>query len=253
AVQLGLHVLLEKPPGNYRRLPLLLEEASANIPPTTVFTAYHSSTPPGRPHIQAWIEQHAPNITTIHIEWKENVQKWHPGQHWITTRDGLGVLDIVFNPLSLLVNVLPSDHPLVLESAQLRRPTNWVSPLSGIAKIRSGTIAITADFAWDYIPKDDKTPEELWNVTCTATANSGSVSTSTMRIQDGGAQVYVDGTRVTTEPTAEYTIGPEYVNLYDMLVKLMNEGNSYIDATTPKLIQEMLEKAEWTQVDEYKF
>jgi D-galactose 1-dehydrogenase len=101
----GLHVLLEKPPGDYRRLPLLLLMAEKRH--VTVYTANHSTAPPGLPYIKEWIQLYGTGITNIDIEWKENVQKWHPHQKWVTTREGLGVLDILFNPLSLLVYVLP--------------------------------------------------------------------------------------------------------------------------------------------------
>ena len=258
AIKLGLHVLLEKPPGDYRRLPLLLGEAiKKRDPPLSVFTAYHSSAPPGLPHIQKWLQHwNEQEITSVKITWKENVKKWHPGQDWIATREGLGVLDILFNPLSLLVHVMTTSDgtdQIQLEEAHLNRPSNWESPISGTASMRAGEVPIEAFFAWEYIANAaTNDPEEIWDIVMTAKAKTDSANSSTMAIKDGGAQVYIDGEKVTTESTADYMIGPEYVNLYEIFVKLMNEGRSYIDATTPRLIQEIMDTAEWNEVDEYK-
>jgi hypothetical protein len=67
-----------------------------------------------------------------------------------------------------------------------------------------------------------------------------------MVVRDGGAQVYIDDVRVTTEPTATYIIGPEYVNLYDRFVSLIREGKSYVDGTTPRLVHDIMVRGEWT-------
>jgi L-arabinose 1-dehydrogenase len=246
----GLHVLLEKPPGDHTRLPLLLQRAQqSHNKPITVFTAYHSTAPPGLPHIQEWIRLHSPHITHISMEWRENVQKWHPGQEWVTTREGLGVLDILFNPLSLLVYVLPAAPTFV--QATLMRPANWESPIAGNAQLQSGNTPIHAEFDWNYRPRNRDGPEEIWNITFTASMPGQRNTTTVMRIQDGGAQVYVDNEKLTTEPTAEYMIGPEYVRLYERFFQLIKEGSSYMDSTTPRLVQEILEHGTWTTVKEY--
>lgn len=256
----GLHVLLEKPPGDYTRLPKLQELATHRDNPLTVFTANHSTAPPGLPHILEWIQtMHANNnsedsgIAHIYVEWKEDVRKWHPNQEWVTTRQGMGVLDMAFNPISLLVKVLPSAVPLVLEEAALVRPSNWESPIAGTIKMRSGNILIHAAFDWRYQANYDE-PEEVWTMTFTAHSNKwedDNAPVRVMRIQDGGAQVYINDKRVTTEPTAEYSIGPEYVNLYETFVQLMNIKACYVDTTTPRLIEEILERATWTISAEY--
>ena len=252
----GLHTLLEKPPGDHTRLPRLLEIAKEKN--VTVFTAYHSTVPPGIPYIQEWVQQNHSSITKIKIEWKENVRKWHPNQQWVTTRDGLGVLDILFNPISLLVYVLPNGPPQFV-SANLIRPSNWQSPISGTVSMLSTSsttgqrsIPIGAEFAWDYEPSLTKTdPEEIWDISFEATTTTSSKIT-TMVIKDGGAQVYIDDDRVTTEPTADYMIGPEYVNLYSRFVHLIQQGESYVDGKTPSLIHEIMEQGKWSVTKEYK-
>jgi L-arabinose 1- dehydrogenase len=254
-VSLGLHTLLEKPPGDYTRLPGLLEMAKQKK--VTVFTAYHSTVPPGITYIQEWIQQNRSSITKINIEWKENVRKWHPNQQWVTTREGMGVLDILFNPLSLLVYVLPHGPPQFV-SANLTRPSNWQSPISGRVYMLSSAspgqkpISIQAEFAWDYEPSITTTdPEEIWNIAFEATRTISPEMSSTIVIKDGGAQVYIDNNRVTTQPTAEYRIGPEYVHLYSRFVNLIQRGESYVDGTTPYLINEILEKGDWSVTREY--
>ena len=49
----------------------------------------------------------APHQCRVHINWKEDVRVWHPGQGWIWEPGGLGVFDPGINALSILTRILP--------------------------------------------------------------------------------------------------------------------------------------------------
>jgi D-galactose 1-dehydrogenase len=41
-------------------------------------------------------------LTGLHIDWKEDAEKYHPGQTWIWDIGGFGVFDAGVNGLSIL-------------------------------------------------------------------------------------------------------------------------------------------------------
>jgi D-galactose 1-dehydrogenase len=47
-------------------------------------------------------------LRSLHIEWREDVKKWHPGQDWVWEPGGFGVFDPGINALSILTHILPS-------------------------------------------------------------------------------------------------------------------------------------------------
>jgi hypothetical protein len=53
-----------------------------------------------------WFEANkSEGFQDIHFFWKESAAKWHRGQDWVTKKEGGGVMDLLFNPLSLLFRV----------------------------------------------------------------------------------------------------------------------------------------------------
>mmetsp|Transcript_114 Transcript_114/g.289 ORF Transcript_114/g.289 Transcript_114/m.289 type:complete len:99 (+) Transcript_114:101-397(+) len=65
---------------------------------------------------------------------KENASKWHPGQDWITSKEGFGVLDILCNPLSMLDEILGpiASDGMKVATSNVIVPRNWSSPISGV-------------------------------------------------------------------------------------------------------------------------
>ena len=108
------------------------------------------------------------------------------------------------------------------------------------------TIPVTGEFAWDYEPQGSSGgPEELWQIEFHST-------TSTLSLKEGGCQAFIDGRRVTTQPTAAYPLEPEYQNLYKQFMTLIAERACAVDETTPRLLQEIQEKAERSIGPPYK-
>src|SRR5262249_23937275 len=104
ALAAGKHVLLVKPPGaGVSEIESLIAPATdAN---TTVFTAWHSRFGAAVEPARQWLASR--RIRSVHIEWKEDVRVWHPGQRWIFEPGGLGVFDPGINALSILTRILP--------------------------------------------------------------------------------------------------------------------------------------------------
>src|ERR1700730_6291313 len=125
ALQRGLHVLLEKPPGvtvsEVLALAALAEKNNAAL-----FASWHSRHAPGVEPARAWLAGR--NIRSVTVNWKEDVRAWHPGQTWIWQAGGLCVFDPGINALSILTRIIPS--ALVLKHAELRYPGNCETPIA---------------------------------------------------------------------------------------------------------------------------
>ena len=262
----NIHVLVEKPPGNWRRLQRLKHLAMCSK--SAFFTAYHTAACVGHKHIVQWLNAHIHELQSVHVTWKESVRKWHPKQYWITKKQmsktdndasadsdktkedeycaAEGVLDMVFNPLSLLHALLGQ---LTYRSSTLIVPSNWETPIEGTFELaischgahdenKTDGIPVTGDFAWNYEPSDSSNDdgeddsEEIWNIYFQS-------AKSALHLKDGGSQVYVDGHRVTTQPTSAYPLQPEYENLYDRFYNLVCQRKCHVDDATPKLLEEI--------------
>ncbi|CAB9508773.1 1-dehydrogenase [Seminavis robusta] len=243
AIRAGKHVLVEKPPGDWRRLREIKQMAEGQQ--LAFFTAYHTAACVGYPLAKSWLNKNLDSLQKVHVTWKESVKKWHPGQIWVTRKGTSavqgcdGVLDIVFNPLSLLYALL---GPLTYQESNLEVPKNWETPIAGsfnlIAANNDKGIPVTGDFAWNYEPASGAGPGEIWTI------DFESSNSSVMSLQDGGNQEYVDSERVTSEPTAPYPLKPEYENIYRTFANLIETSTSSVDDTTPKLLEEIQGNAE---------
>src|SRR5689334_2035340 len=90
ALQRGLHVLLEKPPGVTVSEVLALA-ALAAAKRVALFASWHSRHAPAVEPARAWLRERS--IKSAAVTWKEDVRVWHPGQKWIWKAGGLGVFD----------------------------------------------------------------------------------------------------------------------------------------------------------------
>lgn len=271
-----LGILIEKPPGDdCDELNKVVDYAISSG--VSIFTACHTAACPSRRHIDEWLFGENTNkqqvcmrrLKTIDITWKESVRKWHPGQIWISSATGGGVTDMLFNPLSLIVSLFGLESMSIqLVKAELVRPCNWEAPISGFAEfiitipyrdcddfkeVEMIDVPLKAEFAFDYEPpaNDDKKEEEIWSIDFVNFDNS------ILRLTDGGSQAFIDLKRVTTEPTAEYPLRPEYETLYDQFVDLLqrNQGDapSMVDCTTLAILKEIVQEAYYSVGPRFDF
>ncbi|MET4066521.1 D-galactose 1-dehydrogenase [Bradyrhizobium sp. S3.2.6] len=213
ALAAGKHVMLEKPPGiGVAELDPLI--AMASEAKRTLFATWHSRHAPAVEPAREWLA--ARRIKSVHINWKEDVRVWHPGQAWIWEPGGLGVFDPGINALSILTRILP--RPVFVIAAELAFPANCQSPIAANLTLTDiGGLPITAEFdfrqtgpqSWDILVETDE---------------------GRMTLSRGGRIMAVDGKVVADAPDEEYR------ELYRRFVKLAASGTSDVDLAPLRLV-----------------
>lgn len=213
ALAAGKHVMLEKPPGiGVAELDPLI--AMATEARRTLFATWHSRHAPAVEPARQWLA--ARRIRSVHINWKEDVRVWHPGQGWIWEPGGLGVFDPGINALSILTRILPSQ--VFVTAAELAFPANCQSPIAANLTLTDiGGLPITAEFdfrqtgpqSWDILVETDE---------------------GRMTLSRGGRIMEVDGKVVADAPDEEYR------ELYRHFVKLAATGTSDVDLAPLRLV-----------------
>lgn len=213
ALAAGKHVMLEKPPGiGVAELDPLI--AMATDARRTLFATWHSRHAPAVEPAREWLA--ARRIKSVHINWKEDVRVWHPGQAWIWEPGGLGVFDPGINALSILTRILPK--PVFVIAAELAFPANCQSPIAANLTLTDlGGLPITAEFdfrqigpqSWDILVETDE---------------------GRMTLSRGGRIMAVDGKVVADAPDEEYR------ELYQHFVKLAATGASDVDLAPLRLV-----------------
>jgi D-galactose 1-dehydrogenase len=171
ALNRGLHVMLEKPPGaslsEIADLPGLA--AAKNV---ALFSTYHSREAPAVAPAKAWLADKT--ITAVRVRWKENVRQWHPGQAWIWEPGGLGVFDPGINAMSSLTEILPA-APFITH-ADLSFPSNCATPIAAQLTLTDiAGLSISVELDWRQVENQTPPPDRSC---CRAAARS---STSAAR------------------------------------------------------------------------
>jgi len=201
----GRHVMLEKPPGatlaEVHALTAIAEEKGVAL-----YATWHSRMAKCVAVAKDVLAEKT--IETAHIDWKEDVRQWHPGQDWVFEPGGMGVLDPGINALSILTEVLPV--PVHLKSAVLHTPENRQTPISAHMMFTNN---VTADFDWL------ETGDPIWEQRFTATDGT------TVQLKDGGNRCFVDGEEQRVRELGEYPA------LYMRMVELAKLGKVDVDLT----------------------
>ncbi len=211
AIAAGIAVMLEKPPAaTFGELEDL--EARARTAGTCLFAAWHSQHAPAVAPAADLLK--GETVTQLAIEWREDVNRWHPGQEWIWEPEGFGVLDTGINALSIASAILP--QPLFVEAAEFTIPSNRQTPIA--ARIRFVGGELGAAFDWR------ETHEEVREIHV-ATASGRRVA-----IVEGGARLIADGT--------EHPLGPfaEYPALYARFAALVPDRAIDVDSAPMRIL-----------------
>jgi D-galactose 1-dehydrogenase len=213
ALQNGLHVMLEKPPGaTLNEVEALREVADAAR--SSLYASWHSRAAAGVEPARHLLAERG--VLSVTVEWKEDVRVWHPGQAWIWQAGGLGVFDPGINALSILTAILPGK--VRLEEATLSFPANCETPIAADLTMRDehgAQISMSLDFLYTGPPK--------WEIA--VDTGEGSV-----RLSQGGAVLTVDGDAPITSPDREYP------TLYRHFANLVNNRVSDVDAEPLRLV-----------------
>ena len=212
ALDKGVHVFLEKPPGaTLAEVDAL--EAHAAAAEATVFAGWHSRFAAGVAPAKAWLADR--RIDRVSIVWREDVRVWHPGQAWIWEPGGLGVFDPGINALSIATEILP--QPFFLTSATLSTPANRAAPIAADLAFRSASgTPITMDLDWR------QTGPQSWDIVVETDAG-------TLSLAKGGA--------VLTLPSGTvHNDDEEYPGLYARFASLIRDRRSEVDTTPFTLV-----------------
>jgi predicted dehydrogenase len=219
AIDAGLHLLLEKPPGaTVAEIDDLIARAKAKR--VTLFAAWHSREAAGVAPARDWLA--GARIHAVRIVWKEDIRRWHPGQEWILEAGGFGVFDPGINALSIVTELLP--EPLTLEAAHIAVPAGRGSPIAATLALRSGGASVSADM--DFL----QTGPQTWDIevdTDRGTLRLG-LGGSVLRIGDGPERCAPDR---------------EYARLYARFAGLVAGGESDADAGPLRLVEAALRTA----------
>lgn len=213
ALAAGKHVMLEKPPGTgvAELDPLIAMAAEAK---RTLFATWHSRHAPAVEPARQWLRER--RIKSVHVDWKEDVRVWHPGQGWIWEPGGLGVFDPGINALSILTRILP--QAVFVTAAELAFPANCQAPIAANLRLTDiSGLPVTAEFdfrqtgpqSWDIVVETDR---------------------GRMTLSGGGARMVVDGKVLAEAPDEEYR------GLYRRFVELTATGASDVDLTPLRLV-----------------
>ncbi|MEA3059827.1 MAG: hypothetical protein QOE50_1239 [Sphingomonadales bacterium] len=215
----GLHCLLEKPPtaglAEIAALDCLAQGQSVSL--FTTWHAQHHSTVDAAARALA-----GKRIKSLEIHWHEDVHKWHPGQQWIWEPGGFGVFDPGINALSIATKIFPGD--LLVKSAELRVPENAQTPIAADIVFASPEAdgPLKASLDWR------RSEGEEWTITIETSDGS------TVRLEDGGSKLILDGQEHRDD-------GPgEYPDIYRVFADLIDEHRSLVDVAPFRLVADCL-------------
>jgi len=213
ALDRGLHVMLEKPPGATVGE---VEELAARARELqrALFATWHSREAPGVAQACEWIAGRT--VRRGVVTWKEDVRKWHPGQPWIWQPGGLGVFDPGINALSIVTRLL--SRRLFVTRAVLYVPANQHTPIAVELALADGA-GVAVDVELDFRQSGD----EQWDIRLETDAGL-------LALRGGGAQLEIDGAPVVAAALAEYP------RLYERFAALVRLRAVDVDLAPLKLI-----------------
>ena len=226
AIRAGKHVLLEKPPG-VTTLEVDQLMSLSHRQGTTLYAAWHSRFAAGVEPARAWLAQR--RITSVSIEWREDVNKWHPGQVWIWEPGGFGVFDPGINALSILTHLLPD--PIRLMDGTLEVAHGCAAPVRAQLLLRSAAnVPVQAEFDWWH------SGPEVWSLHFETDAGA-------LDLSMGGATLQVRGKPVALQST------PEYHRIYERFAQLVRAGASDVDTAPLRLVGDAFMRCHTRAVD----
>jgi D-galactose 1-dehydrogenase len=213
ALDAGLHVMLEKPPGATVSEVHDLEHA-ARSRGVVLFATWHSRESAAVAPAREWLADK--EIRSVQINWKEDVRRWHPGQTWIWQPGGLGVFDPGINALSVLTAIMPA--ALFVTGAELQFPSNCEAPIRARLEMSDAReTPIRAEF--DFL----QTGEQTWEILVETDGGP-------LHLSSGGAMLEICGERKVEVRDAEYP------NLYRRFAELVQRREPDVDLSPVQLV-----------------
>jgi len=228
ALDAGLDVMIEKPPGATLSEVAILE-ARAKAAGAVLFASWHSREAAGVAAAREWLSGR--KIEQVSISWREDIRRWHPGQDWILAPGGFGVFDPGINALSIATAILPD--AVTVESAELAIPSNRQSPLVANLQMRSGPAQVVAEF--DFLHEG----HQQWNILVDTDAGR-------LSLREGGRVLDIDGSPIDG-------IDQEYPRLYSRFAALIEARQSDVDVAPLRLVADSLLLASRRSLPEFQW
>ncbi|HEX3760502.1 MAG TPA: Gfo/Idh/MocA family oxidoreductase [Kofleriaceae bacterium] len=228
ALDHGLHVMLEKPPGaSVGEVEDLA--ARARDRHLALFATWHSREAPAVQKAGDWLANRG--VRRGVVTWKEDVRFWHPGQPWIWQAGGLGVFDPGINALSIVTKLLA--RRLTVTRAVLEVPVNRQAPIAAALAL-SDLAGATVDAVFDF----RQVGGEQWDIEIETDAGQ-------LVMHGGGARLEIDG--------APIEVGPwrEYPRLYERFAALVRLHAVDVDLAPFKLVADAFLIGERVVVDAF--
>ncbi len=217
-IDAGLPVLLEKPPTpTMGEIVALIEHAA--FKKVIMFTTWHSQYNAAVDQAKKMLSGKV--VKKLHVEWKEDVRHWHPGQDWIWEPGGFGVFDPAINAFSIVTKIMPA--PIFVATSRMEIPRNRATPIAGTIHFKpsSGSAAeMSAELDWR------QTGEQTWNITVDTEDGTS------LLLRKGGTELLVNGSPLVAEPSEEYEA------IYRHFAQLLKSGRSYIDIAPLQLVSD---------------
>ncbi|MFM9829645.1 MAG: Gfo/Idh/MocA family protein [Sphingomonas sp.] len=201
----GKHILLEKPPAATLAQCAEIERAAA-ASGVSLMTTWHSQANMAVERAREWLSDK--QLTSILVDWREDVRKWHPGQEWIWAPGGFGVFDPGINGLSILTRILP--FAPYATASRLWVPANRAMPIAASLTMGGAGFRGAFDVQFDW----RETAAERWQIAVESDAG-------TLLLAAGGRSLALNGDVVVAHGDHEYS------SLYASFAALVAARQSY--------------------------
>ncbi|HVT51900.1 MAG TPA: Gfo/Idh/MocA family oxidoreductase [Dongiaceae bacterium] len=235
AIDSGKHLLLEKPTTATVTESEDLARRVAAKKGCVAFATWHSQ-------YNAAVEEArrllmGQRIARLHVEWKEDVRRWHPGQEWIWAPGGFGVFDPTINAFSILTRILP--EPLFITAAELTTPANRETPIAARIAFRSDAASADAPLSAEVDWR--QTGPQSWNI------DIETESGTKLALRDGGSKLAVDG-----RPKVEARL-EEYERIYERFAEMLDQGEGDMDYAPLRLVADAFLVGKRVETDPFEW
>jgi D-galactose 1-dehydrogenase len=215
----GRHVLMEKPPcASIAQLDHLVQ--LARDVGCSLYQTWHSQHARGVDPARLLLQKR--RTRRVHITWKEDVLRWHPGQTWLWEPGGFGVFDPGMNALSILTKLIP--EAIFARNARLFVPRNCGAPIAAELELASASgIAISAEFDFR------ETGPQRWTIEVDTDEGA-------LQLTAGGGLLTVGNQPV---PVDAGSLDTEYEDIYKRFAELVARKESDVDARPLQLVADI--------------
>jgi D-galactose 1-dehydrogenase len=230
AIDAGLHVMLEKPPGTSVAAVMDLKERAQRAG-VSLFASWHSRAAAAVESAKTWLAGR--RIERVRAIWKEDIRVWHPGQDWILEAGGLGVFDPGINCLSILTRILPGS--MHVRGAILTVPENRAAPIAAKLQLAyEGETTVDAEFDFLY------PGEPCWDIEVVTDGGTALLS-------NGGQIFSVDGRQLNAGENREYR------ELYARFASLIAARDSDVDVRPLQHVADAFLIGRWRTAPSFEF